>query len=322
MSRAATAALVRERSPDPWHGWVRFAPARWPGPAEPWIDLAEGCLGKNDGEPDVLTALAALQLDGVLYVPPVATGLSDARDRLVAQQTARGTPVVAQLVACEEPTPALAAEGVTIVWDLLGAALDGRESSAVFPGAKPGRGSAVLWPLLSGLGDDVRVARLADVAATAGVGALQAVPVELSGRERRELGETLDEARYLQLFHGEPPAATVVARAAARRGLAPILGRPLPRPPLRGAANLRLAGLLAECGELCLLAGETESRAHALLRAARFAERGEHDLVALAREGNLGVIPWLEAEARDLVVEAAAGGEPRLRRELIARLAA
>jgi hypothetical protein len=230
--------------------------------------------------------------------------------------------VIVQLVGGEEVTPTLAGEGVTIVWDLLAAALDGREGSIAFAGVKAGGRSAALWPLLPGLGDEVRIASLASAAAAAGVEALQGAPVELTARERRELGDTLEESRYLQLFHGEPPTATLVARAAARHGLAPILARPLPRSPLRGAANLRIAGFLAECGELCLLAGETESRAQTLLRAARFAERGEHDLAALAREGNLGVIPWLEGEARDVVVEAASGAEPLLRRELLDRLGA
>src|SRR6185436_7853825 len=113
-----------------------------------------------------------------------------------------------------------------------------------------------------------------------------------------------------------------LARAAVRHGLLPFLPRPLPRPPLLGAGNLRVAGTLAACGELCLLLGEPESRAQALLRAARFAEREGRDLTALARDGHLPVLPWLEGDALQVANEAAAGVEPELWQQLLARLAA
>src|SRR6185436_16003011 len=99
--------------------------------------------------------------------------------------------------------------------------------------------------------------------------------------------EATSEASYLRLFHGETPSPLPVARAASRHGLLPLFPRPLPRPPLVGAGNLRIAGVLTSCGELCLLLGEPETRAQTLLRAGRFAEREGRELAALAREGNL-----------------------------------
>jgi len=315
VSRAVAGALLRERPPDPWHGWVRHAPARWPGPRGPWIDLAAGALGESAGGPELLAALEGPRLEDLLYLPPVPPELAVARDRLAARHAARGTPVLVQLLP-GDPPPSVPSAGIVVVWDLLAVALGDRGAVAL-----DGVGGAgALWPLAPGLADETRLEAVASSVAAAGLAALLGVPVELSGRDRRDLGESMSEERYLRLFHGDAPSAAPLARAAARHGLLPLLPRPLPRPPLRGAGNLRAAELLASCAELSLLLGEPESRAQALLRAARFAEREAHDLAALARDGNLGVLPWLDGEARELVAEVAAGGEPRLWRQLLEAL--
>lgn len=318
MSRAVAGALLRERPPSPWHGWVRHAPARWPGPRVPWIDLAAGALGEGAGGPELLAALEGPRLEGLLYLPPVPPELAAARDRLAARHAGRGTPVLVQLLP-GDPPPSTRTPGIVVVWDLLPVALAGGGPIDLH-GLAGGEGAGAIWPLVPGVADEARLEAVASSVAAAGLAALLAVPVELSGRDRRDLGESMSEERYLRLFHGDAPSAAPLARAAARHGLLPLLPRPLPRPPLRGAGNLRAAELLASCAELCLLLGEPESRAQALLRAARFAEREAHDLAALAREGNLGVLPWLDGEARELVAEVAAGGEPRLWRQLLEAL--
>ena len=319
MSRAMVTALLREQAADPWRCWIRHAPVRWPGPARPWLDLAAGKLGESDGEPDVLTALLAPRLDDVLYLPPVEAELAAARDRLAAQHAARGAPVLVQLVPGDPlpSVPAEAAAGVVVVLDLLSVAL---AEERTMPRAQLSGAAAAVWPLLPG-SDPAASDALAAAVGDAGVAVLQAMPLELSGRDRRSLGESLSEERYLRLFHGEAPSSLALAKAAVRHGLLPLLPRPLPRPPLRGAGNLRVAGTLAACAELCHLLGEPESRAQALLRAARFAERAEHDLSALAREGNLAVLPWLDGEPIEVARDAARVAEPALWRELLARLA-
>ncbi|HEV8242025.1 MAG TPA: hypothetical protein VGS57_21850 [Thermoanaerobaculia bacterium] len=329
MSRTLATALLREQAADPWRCWIRHAPMRWPGPGAPWVDLATGTLGGNDGEPDVLGALLGLRLDDVLYVPPVSPALAAARDRLAVQHAARGTPVLVQLLPGDaRPSSAATSAGLVVVWDLLAPVLAGGEASSArsVELANAQAGDAAVLPLLPGAMAGERLAALAASLAVAGLTVLQALPLELGGRDRRTLtesfGDSLSEASYLRLFHGEPPSALPVARAAARHNLLPLLPRPLPRPPLRGAANLRVAGALASCGELCLLLGEPESRAQALLRAARFAEREGRDLTALARDGHLPVLPWLEGEALQVAAEIAAGGEPELWRQLLSRLQA
>ena len=330
MSRALATALLREQAADPWRCWIRHAPVRWPGPDGPWVDLASGALGTSDGEPEVLAALQGQRLADVLYLPPVPPALAAARDRLAAHHAARGTPVLVQLLP-GDARPAAAADtaaGLVVVWDLLALALSGGDAAPA-PAGRLGdarSGDAAVLPLLPGSLEAARIDGLAAALAAAGAIVLQALPLELAGRDRRALadsiGESMSEASYLRLFHGEAPSALAVAQAAARHGLLPLLPRPLPRPPLRGAANLRIAGALASCGELCSLLGEPESRAQALLRAARFAEREGRDLAALARDGHLPVLPWLEGEALEVAAQAAAGAEPQLWRQLLSRLQA
>jgi hypothetical protein len=319
-------ALLREQEPEPARFWVRYAPARWPGPARPWLDLAAGGLGSGDlagGDGAVLEALGGQRLEDLLYLPPVPPALATARDRLAARQAERGTPVLLQLLP-GDAAPAPLPTGVVLVWDLLPVAVAdvAMAEVAVALAAGGAAGAAAAWPLAAGVGDAHDLDATAAALAAAGVGALQGAALELSGRDRRDLGSGLAEERYLRLFHGEPASAAALARAAARRGLLPLLPRPLPRPPLHGAGNLRVAAALASTAELCLWLGEPESRAQVLLRAARFAARSPRDLTALARDGNLTVLPWLEGEAREVAAEAARGAEPRLWREMLARLAA
>ncbi|HXT50605.1 MAG TPA: hypothetical protein VN811_06155 [Thermoanaerobaculia bacterium] len=339
---------MREQAADPWRCWIRHAPARWPGPDRPWIDVAAGRLGNSDGEPEMLTALLGQRLDDVLYLPPVGPALAGARDRLAAQHSVRGTPVLVQLLP-GDPLPQVGSDAanVVVLLDLLPVALGrdplalGTSADAESQGAdtRASLGPAVessakasevigrratlkaaLWPLLPGCDTDDTADFLAASVALAGIAVLQAAPLELTGRDRRWLGDSMDEASYLRLFHGQALSPLPLARAAVRHGLLPLLPRPLPRPPLLGAGNLRIAGVLTACGELCLLLGEPESRAQALLRAARFAEREGRDLAALAREGNLAVFPWLEGEALQVAAEVAGGDEPRLWRQLLSRL--
>ncbi|MFY9821245.1 MAG: hypothetical protein WAM82_07675, partial [Thermoanaerobaculia bacterium] len=96
-----------------------------------------------------------------------------------------------------------------------------------------------------------------------------------------------------------------------------FLSRPLPRPPVLGAGNRRIAGVLALAAELWLRLGRPVDTGQAFYKDARWIDRTAYDLEALAREGNLGVLP-LEAASREIVAECAEGGES----ERLARLLA
>jgi hypothetical protein len=181
--------------------------------------------------------------------------------------------------------------------------------------------SAALWPLIAGLTDppDLVAAGL-DALAAAGVAVVQPVVPALSAGDRRRLAAAAGEEAFDRLFHGGEPDERAFARAAAARGIGFLVPRPLPRPPLAGAGNRRIAGWLAVAADLWLRLGRPPSQGQAFFRAARWADETGYDLPALARDGNLGVVAEVDAASRALIEEAAATGErPALLGELTER---
>jgi hypothetical protein len=71
---------------------------------------------------------------------------------------------------------------------------------------------------------------------------------------------------------------------------------------MTGAANREAAGLLALGGELHLRLGRL-APSQCYFRAARWIDQSSFDLRALAREGNLHVLPWLDPASRAIVEE-------------------
>ena len=283
---------------------------------------ASGCLGP----------LPAPR-DDVFWLPPVPAMLEPERLRVAERLAGAGAPVLVQAPVSGEPAtgqpPAsalvlLADAGATILFDPLPALLgSGPEAAlAAVGGTAAGlAGATAVWPLVAGLTDaHGDPARAAEALAAAGLAAVQPLALRLTPAQRRRLAEA-GGAAFDDLFHRPPPEERPFARAVAAAGLAPILPRPLPRPPLRGAETRRLAGLLALAGELWLRCGRAPEAGHALVRAARWADSAGYDLGALAREGNLGVVTALDGRSRELLAEAATGGEPRLVRELLAEYA-
>ncbi|HUP42129.1 MAG TPA: hypothetical protein VM599_02845 [Thermoanaerobaculia bacterium] len=347
MSRAAGAG-TRQRLevlvPDPDRQWLRYFPRSWPsappsagaGSGTPplWLDLARDRLGPP-GQPDAAGIdLPTGPFDDVLYVPPVAAGLRTARDRAAAEVAAQGTPVLVQLFPGETPPDG---EGVVAIYDLLEPLVAG--DLAVL--SELPAGAATVWPLVAGLTDspDLReegVRRLAG----AGVSVLQAVSPDLPPADRRRLfegrsgtGHDEDESRdpggedeveprlededqavgegeaelFRRLFHAGLPDPRPLVRAARAYGIAPFLQRPLPRPPLTGATNREIAALLALAGEVHLRLARL-APGQACFRAARWIDQSSFDLRALAREGNLHVLHWLDLASRTIVEEWAAEG--------------
>lgn len=307
--------------PDPARFWVRWRPRVWPAPEETraWIDLGAGRLGEvregaeagKPGDPEPL-ALGGPPLDDLLYLPPVPLELAADRESLARQQLKDGTPVLLQVIA-GEPLPNV--PGATVLWDPLAALLEGDLDRL----ARIPAGGAAVWPLLSGVTDDPHLweegcARLA----AAGLRCVQALAPRLDPTDRRRLVDRAGEGVFEALFHGEPPTERAFARVAHRHGLEPFLPRPLPRPPLHGIENRRIAGALALSAELWLRLDRPAGQGQTLYAAARQADRIPYDLTALAREGNLGVLGWLDPVGKDLVEALAAGGASSLLRELLA----
>ncbi len=300
--------------PEPVRFWIRYVPRprplerHWPAPSIPWLDLSRGQLlgletltaGSSPDEPPPLPELAPDPLDDVLYLPPVAASRAAARDALASRHAARGTPVLVQVVPGESSSEVVP-PGVHRVVDLTAALFAGRlEALDRVPA-----GSTVAWPLVSGVTDDPAAlsAGLARLAA-AGVRAVQGVVPELTPAEKRRLLERFGEDLFDVLFHRDPPQVRALARIAHAHGLAPFMERPLPRRPMLGIGNRRLAGWIILVAELEGRLGRSPQRVQGLYLAAREADRTPYDLEALARDGNLGVLDWLSPEARRIVDEA------------------
>jgi hypothetical protein len=323
------------RPPEPARFWVRYTPRGWPPPAGPWTDIAAGALGAAAGERDrgaagrPLPDLAAPPLDDVLYLPPVPAAREAERRALARRRLADGTPVLLQVPLggeAVEPAERIAEAGATVVYDPLPAlaagGIDRLERALARAGKGVAAGAVAVWPLVPGLADEAAAASRACVAlAAAGIVAVQPLRLQLAPADRRRLAEAGGGGAFHALFHRPPPDERRFARAAAASGLVPLLWRPLPRPPLAGAGNRRLAGLLALAGELWLRIGRPEAQGQALFRAARWADGTAYEVAALAREGNLGVVEPLDAFART-VVEAALAGDGRATPPLIDELLA
>jgi hypothetical protein len=238
-----------------------------------------------------------------------------ARDRVAQALLVAGTPVLVQLFP-EEATTVPAVKGVSFVYDLLACLLD-RDLGAL---RRLPAGSCAVWPLVAGLTDDPSLWEVGcrDLAAC-GVRQAQALALVLSPGDRRRLAERRGDAEeaFDALFHAPEPSERAFALVAARHGLEPFLPRPLPRPPLLGEGNRRLAALVASIADLWLRLGRPGETGHALYRSARWIDGASYDVEGLAREGNLGVLP-LDELAREILAEAEETGESRLLAELTA----
>jgi hypothetical protein len=316
VSRGAgdTETKPASQLPEPGRFWIRYVPRSWETPERPWVNLAAGTLGDwargAKARSPELAALEDVPLDDVLYLPPVPPRRAAARDELARARLVGGTPVLIQLFPGEETTvPPVS--GAAFVFDLLHALLE-RDLGSL---RRLPSGAIAVWPLLPGLTDDPALWELGcrDLAA-AGARCVQALTPALTPADRRKLAERWgedDETAFDALFHRQPPSERDFARAAHRHGLEPFLARPLPRPPVHGAGNAGnrwIGGVLALAGEVWLRLGRPVEQGQAFYRAARWIDRTAYDLEALAREGNLGVLP-LDPASREIVAECAEEGE-------------
>jgi len=303
--------------PVPERFWIRHLPRAWPLPPGPVCDLARGTLWETSTAVDLL---AESRLDDVLYLPPVPPEHRQARDRLAAAHLARGTPVLVQLFLGDPPAP----PGATVVYDLLPSLLKaggphdlGDRLPETLPETLPG--AAAVWPLISGLTDAPELwEEGCRYLAAAGITVVQAMTPSLTPAWCRQLAEDRGEETFHALFHRPPRPERDFARAACRAGLSPFLPRPLPRPPLTGAENRRLAGELALAAELWLTLEESVGRGLALSRAAHWVDETSYDVGALVREGNLAVIPEIDAELRPRIAEGLRRGRLSLLDDLLA----
>jgi hypothetical protein len=268
-------------------------------------------LGSWSEDATALAELLECFADDVVYLPPVSEEHQDELDELISAHAERGVPVIAHGLA-DGPRYASqeATDGVTQVVDLLPVALGHLPIEGVAPGV------VAAWPLLPG-GPGVEIwPNLASGLADLGYRIVQAVPLELDPSDLRVLSGYLPEDSGLGLFHAAPASVGSFAGIMLEAGLSPFIDRPLPRPPLLGAGNLEVAGRLHLVGELLHILDRSPALAANLLRAARFAEELPQDLRALVRDGNLGILPWLDPDSKRIVEEWAAGEPFTSKKEL------
>lgn len=287
---------LRETLPDPARLWIRWTPRDWPAPATRWIDPARNLL--VDAAPSDPRAaptprgLAPRAYDDVIGLPPVPIVDGGWRDAQVEALAEAGAPVVALRL----PGERRGAEALS-VYDLTDSLLRGDPDAAC---EVPSRAWA-LWPLIPGRtdGEDVVETGLARLAEAGAAGVQVTVP-ELTPRQRRTLAEEAGEEAFTALFHGRTADEHRIHRRVVEHGLAVFPPRPLPDAPA-AAGNRQLAALLFRLGDLERRLGRSVARSEALWAAARNVDRAEHDLTRLAREGNLDIVTWLDAEVRELL---------------------
>lgn len=323
-SRRRGAGRPRTHLPEPASLWIRYSPRvgrsfrRWPGPPQPWLDLARGGRPVWESGAEDLPRLASDPLDDTLWLPPVRPELSNRRDSLARRHLERGTPVLIQQVVGAEADawvePSGAPGEAVVVVDLTASLLAGDLEVL----SRAAAGAVAVWPVLPGLsdGEEIQEEGCRRLAA-AGVRCVQGVAPVLRPGDRRRLAEDRGEDVYHALFHGPTPDLAALARRVREAGMEPFVPRPLPRPPLQGRDSRRVAGLLALAGELWHRLERPAARGQDLYRAGREVDRSPYDLAALAREGNLGLLTWLGDAERRFVEEALEGREPRLLEELL-----
>lgn len=320
---------LREHVAEPANLWIRHSFSRWPaiGDDALWSELATGGLRSSGSAAeadrgDVAELLRAVS--DVVYVPPVPADHESFRSSIVGAATESGVPLLIQTAATiplgESGSGGSASlnlgylpPNAVVVLDLLdslvrhAAALredfrERRQPSLPFA-PLPLQGASLVWPLVTGWTDQPAVLEPAMTRLTA-AGARRVLPrgLDLNARDRRLLADRLQSSwpeAFDALFHagGSPPDTRAFRCAAEAAGLEHRLPRPLPAPPL--PARLRrareLAGHLIELGDTAVTGGD------AYYRAARFFDRDEVDVEAADREGNLGVLPWLEDPVRRAV---------------------
>ncbi|MGH9379916.1 MAG: hypothetical protein ACRD2Z_04810 [Thermoanaerobaculia bacterium] len=302
---------LRETLPDPARLWIRWTPARWPAPSTRWIDVAQNRLVDAEA-PASAEAIEPLlpappAYDDVVGLPPTAVAWRARRDALVDGLVSAGAPIVAQRL----PGEAKGAESLSL-YDLTEPLLAGdAEALADVPA-----GAWALWPLIPGRTDTAElIGPGLQVLATAGVQGVLSAVVELAPRQRRLLAEEGDEEAFAALFHGQAADERDFHQRVVTHGLGVFPPRPLPAAP-GVAGNRRLAALLFRIGDLSRRLRRPVGRSEILWAAARNIDRCEHDLERLAREGDLGIVIWLDAETREILEAFARDGRSPILEDL------
>lgn len=304
MSRART-KTTKDYRPEPSRWWIRHVPSAWPAPPGLWTHLAERALG--GARRDVAAELDVAAVSDLVYLPPAAAEYDDAIGAVADQLGAASIPVVRQCGPAGSGSPDLVLDPLTALLHEGARALEGLVTDC----------ESAVWPLIPGLtASPASWETGLDCLAAAGVRTVVPQTIALGPAERRALAEFTDDEGYQALFHGGPPDEREFARAAAARDLRTTPERPSTGATPRAEFRRRAASELTVVADLWLRLERAEAAGQDLLRAARWAEKFEPDLRAIAREGNLEVLPWLDQNGRAVVSDLAADRPSALREAL------
>lgn len=312
MTRHGAVSWLEHR-PEPAQLWIRFAPTAWPDAHALWIDLSRSGLGSLMPSAADLASFEPPATDDLVWLPPVADGLQEAREELSARIRGRGARTLVQLLPGQ---PAPSAADVTLV-DLLSSGVERRVTRLPIPA-----GAWVLWPLLPALSDDpVRFASECVRWRSEGAAGVLFPVLRLQPVERRSLSLGREEV-FEALFHGQVLGDRTYLEIARAQGLSCWLPRPCDLESSLGRRRA-VAGALSEIGELWSRLEGSPHRSESFFRAARELEASPWDLAALEREGNLGVLfrdpSRDQLEIRQVVTELVTSGRSSLRDELLRR---
>ena len=310
--------FLAQRS-DPERLWVRFTPKGWPL-RDGWMtdlrtaaDPGRARASTRDSsvpEPGHLEAL-----DDLLWLPAVEPTERSRRDRWIERAVEAGVPVLVQHSATEAIEPRAGVVPMLDLFETLASGdLDALPTTTGPATTEPG---VVVWPLVAGWTDQA-------ACVSEGLGALKArgfrtvvgVRVELTPIELRELADRVPPEGYERLFHAPPADRQEFARSVDGAGLDPFFERPLPAEPALLRRNRRLAAGLFRTGELWLAVERDELVGQAFFRAARWVDESPKDIEALALEGNLGIVEWLEPPIDGVIDELARNRDSTLLAEL------
>ncbi len=311
MSESPNPVALRRYLPDPTRLWICGSPVSWPGREGFWTHLAERRLGgprSGSAPPGEVPSIDSGAMHDLVYLPPVDAERQEALGALVRDLEGSAVRVVTQRA------PGASEARDHEVLDLLEWLLvEGAASLADIETSQ----TVAVWPLIPGLTDAAEAWEVG-LAALAAAGLETVVPLalDLDPADCRRLADFTDEVGYQALFHGARPDDRAFARAAFQHGLTAFARRPDIGGSERDRFSRRVAAELAHAAELWLRLGRPEAAGQELLRASRWTDRSKYDLRALAREGNLEVVPWLDAQSRGVVGELAAGGVSSLSRDL------
>ncbi len=293
---------LRDHRPELANLWQRHSLAVAPYESAAWVDLASGRL--MPGSSTRSSGGRQVKPTNLVYLPAAAEMENGRIEEARTVCFEVGVETLEHSIIGLESEFESGLSGVQRVADplhaLLSEDLDGL--------SRVEHVDLAIWPLLPELTDsDALVAEGLERLSAAGVSFVIPVIPQIDPGSARAITERYGEHLFAALFHSGVPDQRPVLRAIARAGMDFLP----PRPGVRSdrSLELRIAAELATIAELMLLLDESPATAQESFRAAAWFEGTHFDVAAMAREGNLALVPGLGDALRQAVEDLTEGAE-------------